>query len=232
MKPEDLTSGTHFTKDVDGTIDCSAGTFGSGAEGGNKKQCVCVKSSLPDAPTAALCAKDGGKCACGGNVFYGSSASGDFKSIFEDQDATYALKTSSGSIDCNATVFGDPAPKSKNKACFCQESEPFKPAEGMLVEKCAEEDGKCACFGKVHYGVAAGSGSAPGFSSAPISKDLRKTGKGSIDCTTAEFGDPAIGKKKQCFCERPKPPSPLPKATKCGDEGELCKCNGQVYMGR
>ena len=102
----------------------------------------------------------------------------------------------------------------------------------MMVEKCADENQKCSCLGNVHFGVVEGKSA---FSSAFVSKDLRKIApeKGSINCSTVEFGDPAVGKAKQCLCERPKPPAPLPKnVRKCGEEGELCKCNGQVYMGR
>ena len=102
----------------------------------------------------------------------------------------------------------------------------------MLVEKCANENEKCSCLGKVHFGVVNDSNT---FSSAIVSKDIRKLApqKGFIDCNTSEFGDPAIGQKKQCLCERPKPPVVKAKSMKkCGEEGELCKCNGKVYMGR
>lgn len=192
-----------------------------------------MKDYLPDTPTAALCAKDGADCNCSGNVYYGASKDGQFESIFKQKDATYGLKgASGGSIKCSADVFGDPAPKSKDKSCFCQKPEPFKPEKDMIVEECAKENEKCSCLGTVHFGVVEGKST---FSSAFVSRDLRKTApeKGSINCSSAEFGDPAIGKAKQCLCERPKPPAPLPtKVRKCGEEGELCKCNGQVYMGR
>lgn len=188
---------------------------------------------MPDTPAATLCAKDGGTCNCPGNVYYGASKDGQFESIFVNKDATYGMKgTTNGSIKCGADVFGDPAPKSKDKSCFCQKSGLFKPEKDMLVEKCADENQKCSCLGKVHFGVAEGKSK---FSSAFASKDLRKIApeKGSINCSSAEFGDPAIGKAKQCLCERPKPPAPLPKTVRqCGEEGEVCKCNGTVYMGR
>jgi len=106
----------------------------------------------------------------------------------------------------------------------------------MLMEKCADENSTCKCLGKVHFGVLASNtdGSA-NFSSNFVTKDVRKLApkKGAIECSNAQFGDPAVGQKKQCFCERPKPPAPLPKnVTKCGDEGEMCKCKGTVYMGK
>lgn len=106
--------------DVDGKVTCGNATFGKDPAPGKKKQCVCVRDYLPDTPTATLCAKDGGSCTCPRNVFYGASDDGQFESIFKEEEATYGIKgMSGGSIECSAKTFGDPAPKSKNKACFC-----------------------------------------------------------------------------------------------------------------
>jgi hypothetical protein len=171
--PEVLRKESHVQKDdVDATIECTSAAFGEDPAKGKKKQCVCVKDFLPDMPSATKCANDGEDCKCASNVFYGSSKDGKVESIFEQKDTTYGLRPAAGgSIKCSADIFGDPAPKSKNKACFCQKVASFKPDKDMVVEKCADENQKCSCLGTVHFGVSDGK---DGFSSAYVSKDLAK----------------------------------------------------------
>jgi hypothetical protein len=52
-------------------------------------------------------------------------------------------------------------------------------------------------------------------------------------CGNNEFGDPLIGKPKQCFCERPEKPANLKEEnmSKCASEGENCLCKGRVFYG-
>ena len=54
---------------------------------------------------------------------------------------------------------------------------------------------------------------------------------GSIKCTTDEFGDPAPGQAKQCFCEAETPAEPV---ERCALESEKtdCVCLGKVYYGQ
>lgn len=54
---------------------------------------------------------------------------------------------------------------------------------------------------------------------------------GSIKCTSAEFGDPASGHAKQCFCESETPEPEVERCALEADETE-CVCMGKVYYGQ
>jgi hypothetical protein len=60
----------------------------------------------------AKCADQGKECLCWGNVFYGrSQLPGVAKVGFEELlDEPYFAKKSTGSIQCDDKVFGDPTP--------------------------------------------------------------------------------------------------------------------------
>lgn len=52
--------------------------------------------------------------------------------------------------------------------------------------------------------------------------------EGSIQCNNQEFGDPAKGFQKQCYCETQKEPQ----VKRCAGEDGTCKCNGgNVFFG-
>ena len=81
-----------------------------------------------------------------------------------------------GVISCSRPLFGDPL-FGVFKHCQCKE-------EWM---PCASESGECGCEGSVRYGAS--------------SNWIVKHGvRGTIACTTAEFGDPAPGTTKACEC--------------------------------
>ena len=81
-----------------------------------------------------------------------------------------------GSILCSPALFGDPL-YGVFKHCQCKE-------EWM---PCASENGECGCEGSVRYGAS---------SNWTVKHNVR----GTIACTTAEFGDPAPGTAKACEC--------------------------------
>ena len=59
----------------------------------------------------------------------------------------------------------------------------------------------------------------------------QKESFGSIKCSTNEFGDPANGHHKQCFCESE---NPEPEVERCALESDKtdCVCIGKVYYGQ
>jgi len=54
---------------------------------------------------------------------------------------------------------------------------------------------------------------------------------GTVKCSTEEFGDPAFGHSKQCFCESE---TPEPEVERCALESDKtdCVCVGKVYYGQ
>ena len=59
----------------------------------------------------------------------------------------------------------------------------------------------------------------------------QKESFGPIKCSTSEFGDPASGHLKQCFCESE---TPEPEVERCALESDKtdCVCVGKVYYGQ
>lgn len=137
----------------------------------------------------------------------------------------WAQKDVFGSVDCSNDVFGDVA-RGKPKQCYCEAE-----MEGPTIEQCGSEGDECVCLGKVYYGLQKmGKHSSP----IPFAQMIRKPHKvadshGSIQCNNGVFGDPTPGAPKQCFCEAG---APVTKSVlKCGEEGEDCQCNGNVFYG-
>lgn len=112
----------------------------------------------------------------------------------------------------------------------------------MMTEKCADENGACNCSGTVHYGRADknqdfATMTKKTFRSMKMSEHSEHFVNGFVGCNNNVFDDPSPGKKKQCFCERPKPPAEMPKKEnlkQCGYEknGDSCTCQGTVFYGR
>lgn len=99
------------------------------------------------------------------------------------------------------------------------------------MERCAEKEGdECECSGTVFYGRK----TCP-FDDVPLGYiEMRDYGfnsrqiEGTIKCNNAEFGDPARGVAKQCFCE----PDQEKQVKRCAGQDGMCKCNkGNVFFG-
>lgn len=137
---------------------------------------ICIPDPLPPAPVKPtdrgfMCAKEHDKtnniCHCDGTVSYGA----------KDK---FFTKVVSGQITCANSAFGDPIVGTV-KDCFCKD---------VKGDRCATENGKCACNGAVWYGSK--------------NKWVRKSITGSVDCNNNNFGDPIPGTVKECFCQEAK----------------------------
>lgn len=103
---------------------------------------------------------------------------------------------------CTETSFDGDPDYGHEKQCFCQADPVYEPP--YPVERCAEKEGaECECSGTVYYGRK----TCP-FDETPLNYiEMRDYGfnsrqiEGTIMCNNAEFGDPAKGFAKQCFCE-------------------------------
>lgn len=109
---------------------------------------------------------------------------------------------STGDLACVDTSFDGDPDYGHDKQCFC-ETDPSQEAPPP-VERCSEnEGGECSCSGTVFYGR-----KSDPVDNAPLEfNDMKDYGyisitvDGSIQCSNGEFGDPAPGFAKQCFCE-------------------------------
>lgn len=121
------TAGKYAFKTATGSIQCTNGVFGDPAPG-SVKTCDYSTTAAPPAPptlpptpaptpvaTWTNCAKEWGVCSFPGTseVRYGGNGS-------------YAYKTATGSIQCDNSVFGDPAPGAE-KVCEYANSAPPLP---------------------------------------------------------------------------------------------------------
>lgn len=115
----------NYAQDVNGWVDCNAGTFGL-EEPRNRSvsmQCYCeTRQYVP-----SLCAEDGGDCLCNGNVFYmkklGSPTTSDmFFTAMNTEPYTVNEANNTGSIKCGKSSFEDVNPvPGEDKQCWCDE---------------------------------------------------------------------------------------------------------------
>jgi len=126
------------------------------------------------APTGPQCAVEGGTCSYSGLMTVAYGANGAYK---------YATLGSGGTA-CTNAVFGDPAP---NTAKACSLLAP--PPTFTSWTSCAPENGTCSFSGT--HEVAFGVNGHYSFGSFT----------GGTPCTTAVFGDPAVGQVKACYLQ-------------------------------
>jgi YVTN family beta-propeller protein len=120
--------------------------------------------------TSTSCASQNGTC---------TLPSGTVATVYFGTGSTWAVRRAvSGSIACNTTTFGDPAP-GVSKTC-----------RYVAATKCAAENGTCA--------VPAGS-TAVVYYGANGKFNARGGATGNVACNNATFGDPIPGTVKACW---------------------------------
>ncbi|TQK05266.1 hypothetical protein [Herbaspirillum sp. SJZ107] len=119
------------------------------------------------------CANEGGTCSFSGTheVRYGSGT-------------TFVSRTVTGSVACSNAVFGDPTPNVAKTCSYAADSSTAPAAETWNT--CAGEGALCTFSGTrdVRYGAG--------------SSFVTRTFTGSVLCSNAVFGDPALGVVKSC----------------------------------
>lgn len=140
----------------------------------------------------------------------------------------WSYRTYENSTQCNVAAFGDPAPGKRKRCRYLVAPAPiaYRPAAPQWVT-CAQEGQTCGLSGKAR--VAFGTGS----------NWVAETFVHGIECSTAVFGDPAPGKRKECrylaaasgeTSTRPRATTsaaPPPKWVNCAVEGGTCRFDGR-----
>ncbi|HEX2688131.1 MAG TPA: hypothetical protein VHN14_15990 [Kofleriaceae bacterium] len=146
-----------------------------------------------------LCAVEGGECHIQGRqmVRYGV-------------EGHWVYGSTTTPLHCSNATFGDPSPGTR-KSCYFLEPRPVAPP----WTRCGVEGGNCNILHRelVRYGTAG----------AWVYGIFNST----FSCTNANFGDPKVGVRKECYYHAPPPQGPW---RVCAVEGGRCNFVGRAYV--
>eukprot|EP00667_Euglena_gracilis_P006055 EG_transcript_6096 len=196
---------------------------------------IASTSPPPSTSSYAKCADEGGSCGCSGlvrfgvgtawttpravsgqiacsNSVFGDPAPGQVKACFCSPASPGSASPSpslsaspsakaSASRSPNPSTSASPSPTQSPRASTSpkQASQAISPSPSpspVVYAKCADENGVCGCSGLVQYGMS-------------TAMTTPRAVSGQIACNNNQFGDPAPGKVKACYC-LPASASPSP----------------------
>lgn len=129
-------------------------------------------------------------------------------------DGVFVSRQVTGSVSCSNAVFGDPTP-GRVKNC---ESQGASASTTSTWGLCAAEGQVCTVSGTqtVRYGV----------DGAFVTRQVT----GSVSCSNAVFGDPAVGRVKRCDIEGATSAPTASAWGYCAAEGEVCTVTGTRHV--